>query len=758
MDVKDRPARPVRKAAMAASSAAAAAGGGGGGGRDRKPVDVEMLSDWQPSDNTSSSSSSGSDWEGKKVVKKDQGKKKKQVKKVKKKRPVTPEDIEMEDVFELAPEDALMALEAVAQQLQMHLKWINEATAKAQQVFDAKMALEPDSDITQNRMEEINRHYRVWSSMVQKAAEQQANHIDKTAKQQTEHAVDKIDLLQDKINKLNEEVELSIEDLPDAVWMTTEDGMGLGAYLGFQAFMTSLSVASTYFKALSRQRAVHPILDISVSPSVDTAKKWTRRSFCKHLLINHRPTPSLLYLLESLAPTVESVVLQGSEINRHYRVWSSMVQKAAEQQANHIDKTAKQQTEHAVDKIDLLQDKINKLNEEVELSIEDLPDAVWMTTEDGMGLGAYLGFQAFMTSLSVASTYFKALSRQRAVHPILDISVSPSVDTAKKWTRRSFCKHLLINHRPTPSLLYLLESLAPTVESVVLQGSVSTEKEALGLQHNRRQVTDRHMRLTVERMMRDKTGQFKKIDLPDNEEPVAFPHLKQATVGTVELSIEDLPDAVWMTTEDGMGLGAYLGFQAFMTSLSVASTYFKALSRQRAVHPILDISVSPSMDTAKKWTRRSLCKHLLINHRPTPSLLYLLESLAPTVESVVLQGSVSTEKEALGLQHNRRQVTDRHMRLTVERMMRDKTGQFKKIDLPDNEEPVAFPHLKQATVGTVWSHIADERNYDLGALKRLSAIDAGQYGQRSWIQRASDGLSSIHFIHHKVTAGEREGG
>ncbi|CEL92373.1 unnamed protein product [Vitrella brassicaformis CCMP3155] len=313
MDVKDRPARPMRKAAMAASSAAAAGGGGGG---DRKRY---LFSDSSSMDSDDCSDS----WEdygharrpAKAAVKKEgKNKGRKDVKKARTK-PLTPDDVEMEDVGEVRHEEALAVLAEVAERLQAQINMVNDAKAKAQQMLDAKAALPaPDTFAKQKHMQEVDRHCRVLTAMVRCEADIQISTVDKTAKQQVEACVKKLDVILNTMDKLNQdEVRSGLEELPEALWMTTEEGFGLGAYLGYHTFMTSLSTINTHFSHLSRQPAVHPIVDIYAKPTKRTAAKLPGRvSQCRSLHVHYPPTPRLVTLLEQLAATIETVELQGT--------------------------------------------------------------------------------------------------------------------------------------------------------------------------------------------------------------------------------------------------------------------------------------------------------------------------------------------------------------------------------------------------------------------------------------------------------------
>ncbi|CEL92016.1 unnamed protein product [Vitrella brassicaformis CCMP3155] len=193
---------------------------------------------------------------------------------------------------------------------------VNDAKAK---MLDAKAALPaPDTFAEQKHMQEVDRHYRVLTAMVRCEADIKISTVDKTAKQQVEACVKKLDVILNTMDKLNQdEVRSGLDELPEALWMTTEEGFGLGAYLGYHTFMTSLSTINAHFSHLSRQPAAHPIVDIYASPTKRTAAKLPSRvSQCRSLHVHHRPTPRLVTLLEQLAATIETVELQGTRQRR----------------------------------------------------------------------------------------------------------------------------------------------------------------------------------------------------------------------------------------------------------------------------------------------------------------------------------------------------------------------------------------------------------------------------------------------------------
>ncbi|CEM34069.1 unnamed protein product [Vitrella brassicaformis CCMP3155] len=316
-------ARQAVLASLAASSAAAA-----GGNCKKRPVGDEEVDE--------SSDEGGSEWEGRRtkaVVQKkaklnDKGKAKAKNKgkstKVdsagrSKADKAADDDIEMEDVG-VGGGDVVAYFAAMADRLQEQLQRVQDAKAKAEHVFELKAALPPpESNRQHNRMQEVERHARVWCSMVTRDANTQVHDSSVRATSQLEAVVKKMQAIADKIKDIdhNEEAKLSLEDLPEPLWMSTAEGtggFGLGAYLGFVPSIESLAPVSTSIRALTQQRAMHPIVELDRSPKANTINKWTGRSSaplreCRVFRVNHRPTVTLVQLLERLAGVVESVEL-----------------------------------------------------------------------------------------------------------------------------------------------------------------------------------------------------------------------------------------------------------------------------------------------------------------------------------------------------------------------------------------------------------------------------------------------------------------
>ena len=154
----------------------------------------------------------------------------------------------------------------------------------------------------------------------------------------------------------------------------------------------------------------------------------------------------------------------------------------------------------------------------------------------------------------------------------------------------------------------------------------------------------------------------------------------------------------------GAGLGALVGFVSCMKSLSSVNSYFRSLTQQASMHPILDLDASPTMNIAKKWIgqqgrrdwsggwtplsrrvcvwcvdagRLSECVGISIYHRPTPSLVYLLESLSAKVESVDLQCPYEPPTDKKG-----KDLPDYRALAAFERDNRNRKGNFSRIRLP----------------------------------------------------------------------------
>ncbi|CEM37710.1 unnamed protein product [Vitrella brassicaformis CCMP3155] len=318
----------ARQAAIAAAEAAA------GVGQKRKPsMDVGVSSDGDEKED-------GSGWEERgrrttkaakkkqRVDKKDKaaaGKAKPKKKGGRSKAQAADEDHQMEDVVELFPADPLEALKAVAQKLQTQklqtqIQRVEHAKAKAKELYELKMGLAaPGSHTEQNRMQDVDRHYRVLTAMVTADAEAHATHTDTTVKRQLDQCVAKLQIIQDKIDKLHQQqvVAPCLEGLPEALWMSSEEKFGLGAFVGFVPCLTSLSAVNSHFHTLTfhtltQDSNMHPIIQLNTSPPNDIAKELPGRfSKCKDIRINHAPTPVLIRLLEKLKDSIKSVDLRG---------------------------------------------------------------------------------------------------------------------------------------------------------------------------------------------------------------------------------------------------------------------------------------------------------------------------------------------------------------------------------------------------------------------------------------------------------------
>mmetsp|Transcript_15650 Transcript_15650/g.44731 ORF Transcript_15650/g.44731 Transcript_15650/m.44731 type:complete len:834 (+) Transcript_15650:2609-5110(+) len=242
-------------------------------------------------------------------------KKQKKGTKAQQRRTASAADVDMEDVFEKTPDDALEALDGVAKKLQTHLKRVEEAKAKAQQLYQAKNGLlSPDSETTNSRIQDLDRQFRVWTSMVMRDAREEVDHIDTSAKKHLDENFAKLRIIQHKMNRLNQDTTdcSLLEDLPEALWVSTEERIGVGGHLGFAACMQSLARVNTQFKDLCDNSNMHPILELKKPPPDTIIDQWSvKLSACQRLSIDHRPTPAIVRLLEALAPSLQVVDLRG---------------------------------------------------------------------------------------------------------------------------------------------------------------------------------------------------------------------------------------------------------------------------------------------------------------------------------------------------------------------------------------------------------------------------------------------------------------
>ncbi|CEM03550.1 unnamed protein product [Vitrella brassicaformis CCMP3155] len=374
--------RPKRKAALAAAAASRAASAPAPHCRKRHhdaDDDGQMEEEGEDEDeamdeSSSSSSESGSDWEdiargnkgvaarkkqrldadgraagvaaGRKGAAKERGRGRG---KAKAKAPATEEgdheegdgpdgggvaDTDMEDaaaVVVRGPEDVLAAFHSVSEALKEQLVLVEEAKAKAEEVFSAMDALPPPQTHTaENHMRAIERQRHVLISMGCRNGEAQLHSAAVTAREQTEEFVKKIDTLQhymDNLNQNDQEELLCLEGLLEGLWMSDDQRVGIGGYLGFISTMECLSSVSQHFKSLTQQPAMHPILELNRCPKPDIANTWLetgRLAACQSFAVDHRPMPSLVRLLEATAATVRDI--QTSSRSRHGRQWREPIQ------------------------------------------------------------------------------------------------------------------------------------------------------------------------------------------------------------------------------------------------------------------------------------------------------------------------------------------------------------------------------------------------------------------------------------------------
>ncbi|CEM26280.1 unnamed protein product [Vitrella brassicaformis CCMP3155] len=205
--------------------------------------------------------------------------------------------------------------------------------------------------------------------------------------------------------------------------------------------------------------------------------------------------------------------------------------------------------------------------------------------------------------------------------------------------------------------------------------------------------------------------------------------------------LEGLPEALWMA--DGVGMGAMMGFVSCLESLASVNTFFRHLTQSSGMHPIVELDDSPKMKIAKKWAAGPLseCADVRICHRPTKSLVYLLERLSVTVESVDLQCPYEHP-----IYRNGKHAPERQVQYNVERDMRQRKGDFQKVDLPQNKKPIVFERVESASVGTVWMMVAEDRMYQMPHLQGLSVVDITIAGAHRWIREADGGIKSLHII------------
>ncbi|CEM00584.1 unnamed protein product [Vitrella brassicaformis CCMP3155] len=307
-------------------------------GKKRKPEDEDDhdVDDYDDGDRMSiSSSSSGSDWEADRRRKKG-GRHAKKMKsndgraKGKKASMATKgrsdgaaaetDDVEMQVADELSPADVLSALGGMVEKLQAQIQCIEETKAEAERVFELKMGLpQPDSPAWSFRgVQEVERQFRVLASMVTRDVEVRTQSA-KTATHQMAQTSKKLDIMEQKINKLNqhedEEVASCLEGLAEALWTGDGERLGVSGFLGYTSFMQSLSSVSTYFRALSLKSEGHPILELDKSPTEDIAKKLIRRLSVRRLRMSHCPTPALVRLVDGFAATLETLQLTGEAAN-----------------------------------------------------------------------------------------------------------------------------------------------------------------------------------------------------------------------------------------------------------------------------------------------------------------------------------------------------------------------------------------------------------------------------------------------------------
>ncbi|CEM18528.1 unnamed protein product [Vitrella brassicaformis CCMP3155] len=223
-------------------------------------------------------------------------------------------DVEMQDVADVCPDTVLSTLDTMGEKLQTLMQRLQQTKQRAKHVYEMRENLPPpDTDLQQQRTQELDRHYRVMGSMVLQDAHRQIDNAE-SAMEQLEQANKKFDILEGKMHKLNDEGGYCacLEGLPEALWLSDDHRIGIGGHLGFPSSIESLSCVSTYFHHLTTNSSMHPIAHISMPPREKVAKTWHGRLLeCRELKVDHRPTVALVRLLEAVAPSFRRVDLRG---------------------------------------------------------------------------------------------------------------------------------------------------------------------------------------------------------------------------------------------------------------------------------------------------------------------------------------------------------------------------------------------------------------------------------------------------------------
>ncbi|CEM34090.1 unnamed protein product [Vitrella brassicaformis CCMP3155] len=232
-------------------------------------------------------------------------------------------DDDMEDaaagVAAKGPGDMLAALDGVADALIQQFVYVKQARAKAHSVLAAMDALPPAHSYGENlRIQAVEQQCRGLISMGCRDTEAQLHSTAITARGQTEELVKKLDMIHNQMNTLNQdenEEHSFLLNLPEFLWMSDDERIGIGGFLGFIFCIESLSSVSAHFHSLTTQQpAMHPTVELNRNPKPDTAAKWTELlSSCMYLHINNlKVTPSLVRLLEAMAATLREVRLHGA--------------------------------------------------------------------------------------------------------------------------------------------------------------------------------------------------------------------------------------------------------------------------------------------------------------------------------------------------------------------------------------------------------------------------------------------------------------
>ncbi|CEM29613.1 unnamed protein product [Vitrella brassicaformis CCMP3155] len=201
-------------------------------------------------------------------------------------------------------EEVLLAMESMASSLRKQLLMIEQTKAKAVEILMAKslMPHEVANTNTQTKVQAIRRHFRVWREMMQTNSARSQLSI--------ERATQKLDMIQQKMQALNEEDRLSLDSIAEALWLSDGDRIGVGGYIGFVDVVRSLSAVSCAFRSMAKNPAMHPIVEFETAPSIAVAQRWiSSLSRTTTMKIHGPPAMPKLILLEATTTSLQSMTL-----------------------------------------------------------------------------------------------------------------------------------------------------------------------------------------------------------------------------------------------------------------------------------------------------------------------------------------------------------------------------------------------------------------------------------------------------------------